>query len=251
MTHKRTGSRISIVRIVALLAFAGLCVGLTAAIGISTAGAKKATIIGKTKNTPAPACPDDTPSNPCTATGRVTGFMIKADGKKHPYNVFKTGKIVAWSINISKPTKDQYDFFGTLFQNETFGKHPSARIAVIKNKGHHKYKLLKQSPAADLKADLGRKQTFTLEKPLKVHRGQVIALSLPTWATAFSRPVSASGNQWKASRRSKKCNVDRQHLQNAKASKAQQKVGSVKPYGCTYSGARLLYWAYFVPSGKK
>src|SRR5689334_1258679 len=165
MTHKWTGSRISIVRIAALLAFAGLCVGLTAAIGISTAGAKKATIIGKTKNTPAPACPDDTPSNPCTATGRVTGFMIKADGKKHPYNVFKTGKIVAWSINISKPTKDQYDFFGTLFQNETFGKHPSARIAVIKNKGHHKYKLLKQSPAADLKADLGRKQTFTLEKP--------------------------------------------------------------------------------------
>lgn len=244
-------SRTSIGRIAALLAFAGLCVGLTAALGITTAGAKKATIIGKTKNTPGPACPQDTPSNPCTATGRVTGFMTKADGKKHPYNVFKTGKIVAWSIDVSKPTKDQYDFFGTLFQNETFGQHPSARIAVIKNKGHHKYKLLKQSPAADLKPVLGRKQTFTLQKPLKVHRGQVVALSLPTWATAFSRPVSASGNQWKASRRSKKCNVDRQHLQNAKASKAQQKVGSLRPYGCTYSGARLLYWAYFVPSGKK
>ena len=32
------------------------------------------------------------------------------------------------------------------------------------------------------------------------------------------------------------------------ASKAQQKVGSTRPYGCTYSAARLLYWAYFVPS---
>lgn len=251
MTDKTTRSRTATRRAVTVLTFAVLCVGLTAAIGISLAGAKKATIIGKTKDTPKPACPQDTSQNPCTSTGRVTGFMIKADGEKHPYNVFKTGKIVAWSIDLSKPTKDQYDFFGTLFQNETFGKHPSARIAVIKNKGHHKYKLLKQSPAADLKPVLGRKQTFTLEKPLKVHRGQVVALSLPTWASAFSRPVSASGNQWKASRRSKKCNVDRQHLQNAKASKAQQKVGSVRPYGCTYTGARLLYWAYLVPSGKK
>jgi hypothetical protein len=251
MSQKRTRSGSGTRRLMALLAFAGLCIGLTAAIGISTAGAKKATVIGKTKNTPKPACPDDTNTNPCTATGRVTGFMLKADGKKHPYNVFKTGKIVAWSINVSKPTKDQYGFFGTLFQNQTFGKHPSARIAVIKNKGHHKYKLLKQSPAEDLKPVLGRKQTFTLEKPLKVHRGQVVALSLPTWATTFSRPVSASGNQWKASRGSKKCNVDRDHLQNAKASKAQQKVGSLRPYGCTYTAARLLYWAYFVPSGKK
>jgi len=251
MTHERTRSQRGTRRLIALLVFAGLCVGLTAAVGISTAGAKKATIVGRTKHTPKPACPQDTSSNPCTATGRVTGFMTEADGRKHPYNIFKTGKIVAWSIDVSKPTKDQYDFFGTLFQNESFGKHPSARIAVIKNKGHHKYKLLKQSPAENLKPVLGRKQTFTLAKPLKVRRGQLIALSLPTWATAFSRPVSASGNQWKASRKSKKCNVDRQHLQNAKDSKAQQKVGSLRRYGCTYSAARLLYWAYFVPSGKK
>jgi hypothetical protein len=250
MRGKRTRSRTATRRIVTLLAFAGLCVGLTAAIGISTAGAKKATVIGKTKHTPGPSCPKDTGQNPCTATGRVTGFMTKADGHKHPYNVFKDGKIVAWAIDVSKPTKDQYDFFGTLLQNNTFGKHPSARIGVIKNKGHGKYKLLKQTPALDLKPVLGNKQVFTLDKPLKVHRGQVVALSLPTWAPAFASSVSASGNQWRASRRSKKCNVDRDHIQNAKSSKAQQKVGSVRPYKCQYSAARLLYWAYFVPSKK-
>ncbi len=235
---------------VSLLAFAALCVGLTAAIGISVASAKRATIIGKTKSTPRPACPKDTKQNPCTATGRVTGFMIKADGRKHPYNIFQTGKIVAWAIDVSKPTKDQYDFFGTLLQNDSFGKHPSARIGVIKNKGHGQYKLLKQSPALDLKPVLGNKQVFTLDKPLKVRRGQVVALSLPTWAPSFASSVSVSGNRWRASRRSKKCNVDRDHIQNAKSSKAQQKVGSVRPYKCQYSAARLLYWAYFVPSKK-
>ncbi len=250
MSHRRTSNRGATRRLAALLAFAALCIGLAAAIGISTAGAKRATIIGKTKSTPPPACPKDTSRNPCTATGRVTGFMLEADGHKHPYNIFKDGKIVAWSIDLSKPTKDQYDFFGTLLQNDTFGKHPSARIAVIKNKGHHKYKLLKQTPAIDLNSDLGRKQTFTLGKPLRVHRGQVVALSLPSWAPAFTGSVSASGNKWRASRKSKKCNVDRDHIQNAKASKAQQKVGSVRPYKCDYSAARLLYWAYFVPSKK-
>jgi hypothetical protein len=251
MTDKRTSRRSGTRRLVALLAFAGLCAALTAAIGISTAGAKKAVVLGKTKTTPKPACPDDTASNPCTATGRVTGFMTKAAGRKHPYNIFQHGKIVAWSIDLSKPTKDQYDFFGGLFENDKFGTKPSARIAIIKSKGHHKFKLLKQSPAENLKPDLGVRQTFTLRRPLGVHKGNIVALSLPTWATAFSRPVSATGNQWKASRKSDRCNVDRQHLHNAKQSKAQQKVGSVRPYGCTYSAARLLYWAYFVPSKKK
>jgi len=238
-------------RFACLLAFAALCAALVAAVGVSSAGARKATVIGKTKNTPPPACPKDTPQNPCTTTGRVTGFMTKADGEKHPFNIFKDGKIVAWSIDLSKPTKEQYDFFGTLLQNGTFGKHPSARLGVIKNKGHHKFKLLKQTPAMDLNSHLGRKQTFTLDKPLRVHRGQIVALTLPSWAPAFSGAVGASGNQWQASRRHKKCNVDRDHLQNAKTSKAQQKVGSVRPYGCRYSAARLLYWAYFVPSKKK
>jgi len=246
----KTKSTTTARRLAYVLAFAGLCAALVAAIGASSVGARKATVIGKTNHTPSPACPKDTPQNPCTTTGRVTGFMTKADGKKHPFNIFKDGKIVAWSIDLSKPTKDQYDFFGTLLQNGTFGKHPSARLAVIKNKGHRKYKLLKQTPAIDLKPDLGRKQIFTLNKPLKVHRGQVVALSLPSWAPAFSGAVSSSGNQWRASRHHKKCNVDRDHLQNAKASKAQQKVGSLRPYGCRYAAARLLYWAYFVPSKK-
>jgi hypothetical protein len=246
----KTKSTTTARRVAHVLAFAALCAGLEAAIGVSSAGARKATVLGKTKHTPSPACPSDTPQNPCTTTGRVTGFMTKANGKKHPFNIFQDGKIVAWSIDLSKPTKDQYDFFGTLLQNGKFGKHPSARIAVIKNKGHHKYKLVKQSPAIDLKPDLGRKQTFTLNKPLRVHRGQVVALTLPSWAPAFSGAVSSSGNQWRASRNKKKCNVDRDHLQNAKASKAQQKVGSLRAYGCRYVAARLLYWAYFVPNKK-
>ena len=32
----------------------------------------------------------------------------------------------------------------------------------------------------------------------------------------------------------------------ARKSRPQQKVGSVRGYGCDYTSARLLYWAYYV-----
>ena len=49
---------------------------------------------------------------------------------------------------------------------------------------------------------------------------------------------------WRASR-------DSGHLRTRTPTKAkpQQKMGSTRAYGCQYKGERLLYWAYFVPSG--
>jgi hypothetical protein len=259
MTHRRTRDRGATRRLAALLAFAALCVGLTAAIGISTAGAKKATIIGKTKSTPPPSCPNLKNQALCQVVGRTTGYMTVAAGKKHPFNVFKDGKIVAWAIDLSKPadTKKapQRSFFGNLFENKEWGTHPTARLAVLKRKAKHKFKLLKQSPTIDLQHDLGTKQVITLQKPLHVHPGQVVALSYPTWAPNFASAVSSSQNQWRASRKKDNCapkkNTDASKRRFARNSHAHQKVGSTRSYDCNYTGGRLLYWAYFVPSKKK
>jgi hypothetical protein len=234
-------------RLAYALAFAALCAALVAAIGISSAGAIDAKVMGETKHTPRPACAPKTSS--CSAIGRVTGYMIKADGKKHPFNVFKDGSIVAWAINLSKPKKDDRNFFSGLFTNERFGGHPAARISVLKAKSRHKYKLVKQSPAVDLKPSLGRKPIFTLNKPLRVRKGQVIALTTPTWVSALGLG-GGSDNQWRASRRKSRCNVDKDHPDNIEASRPHQNVGSVRPYGCVYDGGRILYWAYFVPKKK-
>jgi hypothetical protein len=232
------------------LAFAALCAVLVAVIGIPSADAINAKVIGQTKRSPKPSCPARNQADECSAIGSVTGFMTKADGKNHPFHVFKDGKIVAWAIDLSKPSKSERNVFAGLFENRAFGRHPSARISVLKAKSRRKYKLVKQSPALDLKRVLGRKQIFTLNKPLAVRRGQVIALTTSTWATAFALPVSSSENQWRASRRKSRCNVSKDHPANIKASRPQQKVGSLRPYACRYSGGRLLYWAYFVPNKK-
>lgn len=232
------------------VAFAALCAALVAVIAIPSADAINAKVMGRTKHTPKPTCPAKRTHGQCSVIGSVTGYMIRADGKKHPFHVFKDGAIVAWAIDLSKPDKDERNVFEGLFHNDTFGAHPSARISVIKAKSHKKYKLVKQSPAIDLKRFLGRKQIFTLNKPLRVRKGQVIALSTPTWASAFALPGSPKDNQWRASRQPRKCNTDKDHRDNITASRPQQKVGSQRKYGCVYTGARLTYWAYFVPKKK-
>ena len=85
--------------------------------------------------------------------------------------------------------------------------------------------------------------------------GQVVALSYPTWAPNFASAVSPSQNQWRASRKKDNCapkkNTDASKRRFARNSHAHQKVGSTRSYDCNYTGGRLLYWAYFVPSKKK
>jgi hypothetical protein len=243
MTNPKTSTSEATRRLRRLLAFALLCATLVAAIAIPSAGAVSAKVLGNTKNTPKPACPEN-----CSAVGSVTGFMTKADGEKRPFRVSRDGKIVAWAISASRPNKEQRNFFGALFENEKFGKHPSARISVLRKKKRTNYKLVKQSPALDLKNDMGRKQIFTLNKPLRVHSGQVVALTTSTWTPSFGVRVSSKGNRWRASRKRPRCNTS--EIPNAKASRPHQKLGTVRRYECRYEGARLLYWAYFVPNKK-
>jgi hypothetical protein len=120
---------------------------------------------------------------------------------------------------------------------------PPARISVIKRREGRNYKLKAQSPVVQLRAVLGGRQTFTLNQPLKIRKGEFLALTIPTWAPAFAVNLSANNNVWRSSRLEGQCSG----TANIKAGKPQQKVHSVRAYGCDYQTARLLYWGYYTP----
>jgi hypothetical protein len=227
------------------LAFAALCIAIVGAVAVSSAGARDAKVLGKTRHTPDPVCPKH-----CEAVGSVTGFQRVADGEKRPFRVRKDGKLVAWAIDLSRPKKSQRSFFSNLFESHRYGSKPTARLAVIKRKGHRDYKLLRQSPVVKLSAALGEKEVFTLDEPLRIRRGNIVALTVPTWASSFATGLSASGNQWRASRTRPNCSPEssdpRDVRRFARRSRPQQRVGSVRKYGCDYKTARLLYWGYYV-----
>lgn len=202
----------------------------------SAQAAPKITVLGAAA--PAvPACPDE-----CQAIGRTTGFQNAIGRARSPFRVPYAGKIVAWSIKLSRPTTKQIEFF-----DDFFGGAPTARVSVLKpimnqiKKGNPVYKLKTQSPIEQLGAFLGTTTTFALQHPLTVKKNQIVALTVPTWAPAFA--VNLGGNtSWQASRKRTKCNK----AADIQAGKAQQALGSDRSYGCTYKTARLLYSATIV-----
>ena len=191
----------------------------------------------------APSCPTN-----CQAIGKTTGFQMNIAGSKKPFVAPFDGTIVAWSIKTGAPStkpnpqnnnQSDMDFF-----TKSFGGAPKAGVAVLKpiNKGRGGvYKLKASSPVEDLSDVLGQTTTFTLSHPLRVRAGQVVALSVPTWAPAFAINQSAD-TAWAASRATGKCNNTSDILSGT----AQTDIGSQRAYGCTYKTARLLYSATLV-----
>jgi hypothetical protein len=244
-------------RILVVLGFAGLC-ALVIAVGATSqpADGARAKTLGKTKSTPRPNCPtpkryrgDRAPDPPlrksCQVLGSVTGFQTRGGGKKGLFEVPRTGWIVAWSVKLSKPTKDERAFFGRELGTERLGKDPTARLAVLRPQGNKRYKLMKTTPVMRLNPYLGETPVFTLNKPLRVKRGRIIALTTPTWVSDFSAGRGRQGDAWRASRQSGRCEGSRNLLER---SKPHQKVGSSRRYGCKYTNARMLYWAYWRPN---
>jgi len=211
--------------------------------GTSVAGATAARTLGKTTRTPPPSCPSENDNDPCEAVGSVTGFQMMADGTRPLFKARQNSWIVAWALDLSDPDKEETSFFSDFYQSNSFGMIPTARVSVLKRKEGRDYKLKAQSPVVGLNSVLGTRQTYTLTDPLKMKKGDFLALTIPTWAPAFAVNLTGATNLWRSSRAEGECSG----TAHIKDGKPHQRVGSVREYGCDYKTARLLYWGYYVP----
>jgi len=236
----------------AAAAFACVLVALVAVAwpGAADSAPLGVVVLGKTTNTPPASCPGKVVNNvevvPCRVEGHVTGYQTKAGGIANPYEVPFDGKIVAWSITLAKPSRKDTDTTTNEvgFFDEFLGKPSQARIGILRpveGSKPPKYTLVRQSPLEVLNPYFGSTPIFALEHPLSVLRGQVVALTVPTWAPMFAFNVSEE-DTWRGSRLEDHC-ASKEDIQGGHP---QQGVGKVKTYGCFYSNARLLYTATLV-----
>ena len=232
------------------------------------------TVMGKRVANLPPDCPT-TQEKGCLTIGRMSGFQVSAGGNaaEHPFVVPYDGTIVAWSIVLSRPSNtDRGDNIDEMrFFNQFLGKPSKARISILRRRPNTKppvFRLIRHSPLQVLNPYFGSTPVFALEHPLKVVRGQYVAITVPTWAPAFFHAESCeevapgivedssrcaafqSENSWRASRVKGRCqfNGDDPDILRAQLARSfpQQKVGSRKQYGCYYRGERLLYTATLV-----
>jgi hypothetical protein len=197
--------------------------------------APQVAVLGQTTPVPAAACPQ----SPCEAVGSVTGFQAQAGSVAKPFVAPFDGRMVAWTITLSNPKASQQNFF-----NNFYGTPPEGRISVIRqvpDKSPPRYQLLSQSPIVNLSTYLGSTVTLALDQPLTVKQGDIVALTIPTWAPAFAVGLTDSSG-WRASRKTGKCTK----TADIKESHPSQKIGADKQYGCFYKTARLLYTATLV-----
>ena len=209
-------------------------IGFAASAGAARAPATTVTL-GQTATVPDPSCPE----LPCQAIGSVTGFQINNGQTRLPFLVPHDGRIKEWTLTLAQPTNKQRSFF-----NGFFGTPPEARLSIVRRvpgTNPPRYNLRSQGSIKVLTPYLG--QTVSFGSSLKVEKGDIVAISVPTWAPAFSQGLAAS-NVWLASREPGTCT----NSTDIRDGEPQETVGRRATYGCRYTTARLLYTATLVES---
>jgi hypothetical protein len=208
---------------------------LTAVVAGSGAATHSRTtvVLGSTATMPDPSCPEA----PCQAVGSVTGFQVSNNQAKLPFRVPRDGRVKSWTLTLAQPTNGQRAFF-----NGFFGTPPEARLAILRRvpgTQPPRYNLRKQGSVRVLSPFLG--QTVRFGASLRVRRGDIVGLTVPTWAPAFAEDLPST-NAWRASREPGKCT----NTTAVRMGEPQQRLGRRATYGCLYRTARLLYTATVV-----
>lgn len=189
--------------------------------------------LGATAGPPPASCPDD-----CQAVGRVTGYQLRAEGERSPFKVTRRGKVVAFSITLGEPRRDQIEFFDDLF-----GGPAKVRLSILRPGTRKRHRLTGQSEVFEVRDYFGSTPTFALSRPLTVRKGYIVAITAVSWVPTFAVSLAES-QAWRSSRDADKCDDVRQNA-------AQQTRKSLRTYGCVYRTARLMYTATFVPDPRR
>jgi hypothetical protein len=207
-----------------LIAAAG---ALVAALACAAPASTRIIEVGAAATQAAPLCPAD----PCRAVSRTTAYQAKVVDSRSAYLVPRSGRIVAWTIRLGSPDERQIAYFEDLFGEA------SAQLTILRRGNRLFHRVIGQSPVQQLQPYFGQSVQFPLERSIAVRRGNVVALTVPSWAPALSEVVQ-DGSSWRASRAKDTCrDLGRQT--------AQADMGDLTQYRCLYR-ERLTYSATLV-----
>jgi hypothetical protein len=224
---------------------AGLAVFGLAAPGFASAQMVE---LGQTTSTPvtAPSCPTGVSASQCLIIlTRTTAIQSNTNGLLNPTRVKKAGWIVGFTIGLSKLSTNPKTELGYIHGlDQQYGGTPQAALTVLRPGTNNKYTVAAQSATFHLIPFLGQVLQEPLSLPpsfstltaLAVKPGDVIGLTVPTWAPVLSYNLTASKYSYRQSRRAN-CT----HPPGSQT--AQMTVGASQQYLCNYTGTRVEYAA--------
>jgi hypothetical protein len=188
-----------------------------------------ATVTNPPDKTATASCPGSA-AVPCTVVSRTTAIQEQVGSVRTPFKIATAGRLVGWEITLSSPSDAQIKYF-----DGKEGGASEAALAVIRQVKGLDYKLEYQSPMVHLQPYFGRTATFALPSSVAVTPGDVVALTVPTWAPALELRAGAK-TAWRASRGPGRCG-------RVTTETAQSFAGGVAEYYCIYRTALIAYGA--------
>jgi hypothetical protein len=176
-----------------------------------------------------PSCSIADPTT-CFVVTRTTALQVRTADVPYPTTAPANGRIVAFTLQLGQLNSKQIHFF-----NSTYGGTSRVQIAVLRQKPKRFFDLIAQSPVFRIQPFLGTTVQFPLETTLPVKKGDVVALTVPTWAPVLAVNLPKTTSGWRASR-SVNC-------RDLVTQTAQLLIAGQAQYKCLYSGARLTYTA--------
>ena len=215
------------------MALAALAVTVIAMPALAVAAISEVGPIPGETALPDPACP----AKPCLAISRTTGYQVKVGDARDTHVVKEDGRIVAWTIKLSRPGKKQIEFF-----EKNLGGESTAQLTVLRPGNKLYARVLAQGEPVELEPYFGQTAQFPLAGSIPVKKGNVIGLSVPTWAPALAinQPGTVS---WRASRPKGGCN-------DFSKATAQTSTNNLTRFFCLYRTARITYTATVVSDPK-
>ncbi len=171
----------------------------------------------------------------CLAVSRTTGYQAKVGPSRGRYVVPSDGRIVAWTLALGDPGPSQIRFL-----DRRLGGAARAALIVLQPGRRLRHRVVAKGPMLHLRRFFGRRVQLPLARTLPVRRGQLLALTVPTWAPVLQ--VNLAGDtSWRASRSGRACDAtDRQT--------ALLGARRVAEFRCLYRTARLTFSATLVPN---
>jgi hypothetical protein len=194
----------------------------------STASAKTYEL-GASDDAATVSCPDN-----CFVVTRTTAMQVRTGTVRYPTTAPKSGRVVAFTLQLGALSDRQIHFF-----NSTYGGTSRIQLAVLREQPRPKrsFQVVATTGIFKIQPFFGTTVEFPLKTTLPVKKGDLIALTVPTWAPVLAVNLPKE-NGWRASRDDSCTDLLTQT--------AQMTVDSATQYKCLYQTARVTYTATLI-----
>lgn len=200
------------------------------------ASAAKITEVGTVTDGKPPRCPDA-----CSVVTRTTALPTNIDGNRNVYVVPADGRIVAWSITLGAPSADDRKAL-----EKQLGR-ASAGLVVLRRGKSVAANVVAASSVKKLDPYFGGETTFALPRTIAVKKGDVLGLTVPSWAPTLVQGYGTN-TSWRASRPTGRCGGTTDERKKDYYVDTTLSAGKSGTFNCLYKAERMAYTATLVPN---